>query len=200
MKGARVSKFSAVGQLLSAFARNPTAPVIHAGLPSGGVAVFSYDSTGMLTAGETVPAGGGTCWAFVSADGQSLYVTNTGANTVGVYSLADPLRPARLQDFALRRPKQTGPGNATGAFQLSLDPFGRGGQVALVASRPISDRGWSSGGPRRREPLDLAARQRATGGPRLLRAPPRVKPRVIANVRRPIHEASRVVEHVRRGS
>ena len=41
--------------------------------------------------GAVAYSGAAPCWCVVSGDGRALYVTNTGTNSVGVYSLADPL-------------------------------------------------------------------------------------------------------------
>jgi hypothetical protein len=56
-----------------------------------------------------------------------MYIANTGSNTIGVYSLADPLNPVEIQDFKLTLPQP--PAGATkppaNAFELALDPSGK---------------------------------------------------------------------------
>jgi hypothetical protein len=116
-------------------AAHPTLPIVYAGLTGlSEVAVFTYDQTGRLTfVGATAPndlGGKAVCWAAVSPDGKFLYTGDTGSNSVGVYSLADPLHPALIQEFSLGGP-QTPPGSSPGAprqtavFQVAVDPSGR---------------------------------------------------------------------------
>src|SRR5262249_33213752 len=52
-----------------------------------------------------------------------LYTGDTGSNSVGVYSLADPLHPVQLQEVFLGGP--TGTPRQTGVFQVAVDPSGR---------------------------------------------------------------------------
>jgi DNA-binding beta-propeller fold protein YncE len=116
-------------------AANPHLPIIYAGLTGlNEVAVFTYDNTGQLSfVGATAPnkqGGAAPCWAAVSPDGQFLYTGDTGSDSVGVYSLADPLHPVQLQELFLGGPL-TPPGSPTGtprqtaAFQVAVDPSGR---------------------------------------------------------------------------
>jgi DNA-binding beta-propeller fold protein YncE len=75
----------------------------------------------------------------VSPDGKFLYTGDTGSDSVGVYSLADPLHPVQLQELFLGGPL-TPPGSPTGtarettAFQVAVDPSGRFGYFALIAT------------------------------------------------------------------
>jgi DNA-binding beta-propeller fold protein YncE len=106
---------------------NPNLPIIYAGLTgTSQVGVYTYAASGRLTfAGSFADAGSGPCWCAVSADGRFLYVANTGSDAVGVYSLADPLKPAQIQEFALGGPT-IGPGGTaqTAVFELALAPSG----------------------------------------------------------------------------
>ncbi len=107
---------------------NPHAHIIYAGLAARNeVAVFTYDKSGNLTfVGDSPLSMGGLtpCWTAVSADGKFLYVGDNGTDSVGVFSLADPLHPVEIQEFFLG-----GPGNTQGAlqtktFQIVLSPDG----------------------------------------------------------------------------
>jgi DNA-binding beta-propeller fold protein YncE len=116
-------------------AANPNLNIIYAGLTGlSEVAVFTYNASGQLTfVGATAPNNqGGTapCWAAVSPDGKFLYTGDTGSDSVGVYSLADPLHPVQIQEQFLGGPL-TPPGSPPGtarevtAFQVAVDPSGR---------------------------------------------------------------------------
>jgi DNA-binding beta-propeller fold protein YncE len=116
-------------------AANPKLPIVYAGLTGlAEVAVFTYDATGRLTfVGATAPnnqGGSAPCWAAVSPDGKFLYTGDTGSDSVGVYSLADPLHPVQLQELFVGGP-HTPPGSAPGTprqtavFQVAVDPSGR---------------------------------------------------------------------------
>jgi 6-phosphogluconolactonase (cycloisomerase 2 family) len=113
---------------------NPTQNIIYAGLTmANDVGVFTFDRAGNLTLEDTVPVGlggAGPCWATVSPNGQFLYTVDTGSNSVGVFSLANPLQPTQVQEFFLG-----GPQNSTGtvtsinprettAFEFSFDASG----------------------------------------------------------------------------
>lgn len=114
---------------LLGIATHPKKPIIYGGLVGGGqIAVFTYDKNGALTFVRAVgDSGAGPCWTTVSADGKFLYAVNTGSVAVAVYSLADPLNPVQIQEFALKQPAP--PPGATsaplGAFEFALDPSGR---------------------------------------------------------------------------
>ena len=66
----------------------------------------------------------------VSPDGKFLYTGDTGSDSVGVYSLANPLHPVQLQELFLGGPL-TPPGSPPGTprettvFQVAVDPSGR---------------------------------------------------------------------------
>jgi 6-phosphogluconolactonase (cycloisomerase 2 family) len=111
---------------------NPHLNIIYAGLTGANeVGVFTYDETGRTSFVTAVPDKGGAaaCWCEVSADGRFLYIANTGTDSVGVFSLADPLRPVQIQEFTLGGPLAP-PGAPAGQrqtadFQIALDPSGR---------------------------------------------------------------------------
>ena len=93
--------------LLLGLAQNPNQNIIYAGLTGAAdVGVFTFDDSGNLTLVDTVAtAGKGPCWTTVSADGKFLYTADTGTNSVGVFSLADPLHPKQIQEFVLGGPQ-----------------------------------------------------------------------------------------------
>ena len=116
-------------------AANPKLNIVYAGLTGlSEVAVFTYDDAGRLSfVGASDPnnqGGSGPCWVAVSPDGKFLYTGDTGSNSVGVYSLANPLHPVQLQELFLGGPL-TPPGSPPGAprettvFQVAVDPSGR---------------------------------------------------------------------------
>ena len=92
--------------LLLGAAFNPDRPIIYVGVAaSNEVAVFTYTKSGQLTyvGAATTPLGGGaTCWD--STNGRYLYVTDTVTDSVSVFSLANPLQPVQIQQFAPGRP------------------------------------------------------------------------------------------------
>jgi len=108
---------------------HPTLPVIYGGLVgANGIAVFTYDTQGSASFAGAVPdQGAAPCWIAVSADGRFLYASNTGTDSVGVFSLADPLHPVQLQEFALSGPfVPTGATDRqTASFQIALDASGK---------------------------------------------------------------------------
>jgi 6-phosphogluconolactonase (cycloisomerase 2 family) len=116
--------------LLLGAAFNPNHRIIYAGLTAvSEVGVFTYDNSGKLTFVGAVPdQGAAACWAAVSADGRFLYTGDTGSNSIGVFSLADPLHPVEIQDFTLGGPHAP-PGSPAGTrdtavFQIQLSPDG----------------------------------------------------------------------------
>jgi 6-phosphogluconolactonase (cycloisomerase 2 family) len=120
--------------LLLGLAQDPGKNIIYAGLTGASkVAVFTFDGAGNLKLVDTTPAlingGGGPCWTTVSADGKFLYTADTGSNSVGVFSLANPTQPVQIQEFVLGGP-QNSTGSATAArettdFEFALDPSGK---------------------------------------------------------------------------
>jgi 6-phosphogluconolactonase (cycloisomerase 2 family) len=110
---------------------HPTLPIVYAGLTGASqIGVFTYDHNGQLSFVGTAPVqGAGPCWISVSADGRFLYSGDTGTDSVGVFSLADPLHPVEIQEFTLGGPHAPA-GSPTGTlqsatFQLALSPDGR---------------------------------------------------------------------------
>jgi DNA-binding beta-propeller fold protein YncE len=118
---------------------HPHLNIIYDGLTAAGqIGVYTYDETGRLSfVGSSPDQGAAGCWVTVSADGRVLYVANTGSDTVGVFSLADPLHPVEIQDFALRGPHTDQDGNRiTADFELGLDPTGRSLYVVNQSTSP----------------------------------------------------------------
>jgi 6-phosphogluconolactonase (cycloisomerase 2 family) len=117
--------------LLLGLAEHPTQNIIYAGLTGANqVGVFTFDGGGNLKLAGTTPVqGNGPCWTLVSPDGKFLYTVDTGTNSVGVFSLPDPLHPAQIQEFVLGGPQNpTGNPSApreTTDFEFALDPSGR---------------------------------------------------------------------------
>lgn len=117
--------------LLLGFAAHPTQQIIYAGLASAkAVGVFTYDANGSVTFVRSAPdQGAAICWLVASADGRFLYVANTGSDTIGVYSLADPLNPVQVQEFQLggilAPPGSPAGTRQTADYQIALDPSGR---------------------------------------------------------------------------
>jgi 6-phosphogluconolactonase (cycloisomerase 2 family) len=91
------------GRLPLGMRTHPFLPILYVDItPVSKVAVFTYDSHGNLEFVRTVDdPGTAPCWAIVNHTGTYLYVTNTGDNSIGVYSLADPLNPTEVQHFAM---------------------------------------------------------------------------------------------------
>ncbi len=113
--------------LLLGLAQDPKENIIYAGLPGANqVAVFTFDGAGNLTLVGTVSVkGSGPCWTLVSANGEFLYTVDTGTNSVGVFSLADPLHPVQIQEFVLGGPQNPTAPRETTAFEFALDPSGK---------------------------------------------------------------------------
>jgi hypothetical protein len=92
--------------------------------------VYTYDTTGRLSfAGAAANSGLAICWLEVGGDGRFLYTSNSGTDSISVYSLADPLHPVEVQNLTLGGPKSLIPQPApalydTLPFQLGLDPTG----------------------------------------------------------------------------
>jgi 6-phosphogluconolactonase (cycloisomerase 2 family) len=128
--------------LLLGTAVHPKLNIIYAGLTNASkLGVFTFDETGRTSFVTSVPVqGAATCWVTVTADGTYLYTADTGTNSVGVFSLADPLHPVQIQEFALGGPLAP-PGAPAGerdtaAFQLALDPSGRSLYVIGQSTSP----------------------------------------------------------------
>jgi DNA-binding beta-propeller fold protein YncE len=131
--------------LLLGLAQNPTENIIYAGLTGANqVGVFTFDGAGNLTFIDTVSVEGhGPCWTLVSANGKFLYTVDTGTNSVGVFSLADPRHPVQIQEFVLGGP-QNSTGNPAVArettdFEFALDPSGKTLYVIDHQTGPVFD-------------------------------------------------------------
>jgi DNA-binding beta-propeller fold protein YncE len=117
--------------LLLGLSQHPTQNIVYAGLTGvSEVGVFSVDGAGNLKLVDTVPVqGAAPCWTTVSPNGKFLYTIDTGTNSVGVFSLANPLKPVQIQEFSLGGP-QNSTGDPTASrettdFEFSLDPSGK---------------------------------------------------------------------------
>jgi hypothetical protein len=95
---------------------HPFLPILYVDItPVSKVAVYTYDYDGRLSFVRAVSdSGAAPCWAIVNHAGTRLYTTNTGDNSITVYSLADPLNPVEIQRFVMA--------NTTGAvFSTVID-------------------------------------------------------------------------------
>lgn len=95
---------------------HPFLPILYVDItPVSKVAIYTYDLLGHLTFVRSVAdSGAAPCWAIVNHAGTRLYATNTGDNSITVYSLADPLNPVEIQNFPMD--------NTTGAvFSTVID-------------------------------------------------------------------------------
>ena len=117
-------------------AAHPTQNIVYAGLPGAQeVGVFTYDETGQLSFVDTVPdSGRGGCWLVVGADGNFLYVATTGSDSIVVYSLADPLHPAEIQELSLS--SVPGDQGQSADFEIALDPSGQSLYVVNQSRNP----------------------------------------------------------------
>jgi 6-phosphogluconolactonase (cycloisomerase 2 family) len=126
---------------------HPSLPIIYGGLTgANGIAVFAYDAQGSVRFVDSAPdQGAAPCWVTVSADGKFLYASNTGTDSIGVFSLADPLHPVQVQEFALSGP--FAPAGATGrqtaSFQIALDPSGK--SLYVVTQDTAAGRNFQEG-------------------------------------------------------
>jgi hypothetical protein len=107
---------------------HPHLNIIYAGLTgTNQLGTYTFDETGRTSfVGAAADQGTAPCWVTVSADGRVAYTGDTGTDSVGVFSLADPLHPVEIQNFSLGGP-HIGPGGTvqTADFELALDPTGR---------------------------------------------------------------------------
>ncbi|AMV27401.1 6-phosphogluconolactonase [Gemmata sp. SH-PL17] len=116
--------------ILLGSAVHPSLNIIYTGFTSAGqIGVFTYDETGRTNfVGTSADQGAGPCWCAVSADGRALYVANTGTDSIGVFSLADPLHPVQIEEVQLGGPRvKNGTANSprANAFEIALDPTGK---------------------------------------------------------------------------
>ncbi len=91
------------GHLPLGMRTHPFLPILYVDItPVSKVAVYTYDHDGRLTFVRAVAdAGAAPCWTVVDHAGTHLYVTNTGDNSIEVYSIADPLNPTPVQHFVM---------------------------------------------------------------------------------------------------
>jgi 6-phosphogluconolactonase (cycloisomerase 2 family) len=117
-------------------AAHPTLNIVYAGLPRANeIGVFIYDETGQIAFNDSVPdQGRAACWCVVSADGNFLYVATTGTDSIGVFSLSDPLHPAQIQELALSHAPEDQ--NQSLDFQIALDPSGQSLYVVNQSTNP----------------------------------------------------------------
>jgi 6-phosphogluconolactonase (cycloisomerase 2 family) len=109
------SVFGAAPRLPLGLAVNPFYPLLYVGFtPIGRVGVYRYDSRGQLEFLRVAfDSGAAVCWLTVNKSGTRLYASNTGDNSISVFSLSDPAAPVEIQHIVLK-----GLGSA---FQLALD-------------------------------------------------------------------------------
>jgi 6-phosphogluconolactonase (cycloisomerase 2 family) len=102
---------------------NPSYPILYVGFPvASAVGVYGIDElTGALSLQNTVSAGAAACWLRTDVDGRHLYVLNSGENSVGVYSLANPGAPVFISKLVL---KDGGNPLSGGDFSLGFSPDG----------------------------------------------------------------------------
>lgn len=130
--------------LLLGAAVNPYLNIVYAGLTANSqVGVFTYDETGRTSfVGASPDLGTAPCWCVVSPDARFLYVSNTATDSIGVYSLADPLHPVQIQDLVLGGPHSaTGTGYQTAVFEIALDWTTRSLDVIGQSSDPTFPQG-----------------------------------------------------------
>jgi 6-phosphogluconolactonase (cycloisomerase 2 family) len=91
------------GHLPLGMRTHPFLPILYVDItPVSKVAVYTYDHQGRLNFVHAVgDAGAAPCWTVVNHAGTYLFVTNTGDNSIEVYSLADPLNPTEVQHFVM---------------------------------------------------------------------------------------------------
>jgi DNA-binding beta-propeller fold protein YncE len=118
--------------LVLGLVEDPIHHIIYSGqAPAGGVATFTYSSTGKVSyVGSVASKGAATCWLNISPDGKFLYATDSASDAISVYSLANPLKPTLVQEFYLKGPTtlytdRTATGPTSQDFQFSFDPTGK---------------------------------------------------------------------------
>ena len=129
--------------LVLGLVEDPIHHIIYSGqAPGGGVATFTYSSTGKVSyVGAVASEGKATCWLNISPDGKFLYGTDSASDAVSVYSLANPLKPALVQEFYLKGPTKlysdrTSTGPTSQDFQFSFDPSGK---YVWLVNHTVSD-------------------------------------------------------------
>ena len=118
---------------------HPTENILYTGeVVNGNLVTYTYDATGKLTRGATVPTvmkdsagiqAAGICWIEIDTDAQYIYASNAISNSISVFSIADPFHPVEVQAFALGGPREPVNGEypapvifKTTPFQIELSP------------------------------------------------------------------------------
>lgn len=97
--------------------------VLYAGLPiTNQVAVYTYDSFGLLSFVRTVPSpnGAAICWLTTNTAGTLLYTAETESGTITDYDITDPVNPVLLQQLTL-----SGSAKDMKPHNIALDPTGK---------------------------------------------------------------------------
>jgi DNA-binding beta-propeller fold protein YncE len=90
--------------------------------------VYTYDDKGEFTFVRAADAGLGLCWIATNTSGDRVYTSNTLADTISVMDTSDPLKPVKMQEFALAGPP-------AGPAQLTLDS--RGEYLFVVTQKSL---------------------------------------------------------------
>ncbi len=103
--------------------QHPSGNPLYVGLPvQGKVGIFNINpATGALALQSTVAAGPAACWMRTNKAGDHLYVLNSAANSVQVYSTSSPLSPVSMQVLELQKSGPEYPGPGTAMFKTSQD-------------------------------------------------------------------------------
>ncbi len=98
---------------------HPLFPVLYVGFtPINRIGVYRFNGSGDLDFLRAVDdSGAAVCWLTVNRFGTRLYASNTGDNSISVYSLLDPFNPREIQHLVLR--------GAGSSFQFALDEDGK---------------------------------------------------------------------------
>ncbi|MES1257271.1 MAG: hypothetical protein ABUS51_02530 [Acidobacteriota bacterium] len=134
----KVSPFSPAGTFrpfILGLQPHPTQNILYAdAVLASALTVWTWDDNGKLSYVRAVSAGTalGQCWTAFDPAAKWLYVATVVQNVIGVFSLADPLNPVFLQNFALGGPQTPLPPNTPEAFgsttapaNLAVDPTGK---------------------------------------------------------------------------
>jgi 6-phosphogluconolactonase (cycloisomerase 2 family) len=111
---------------------NPIHPTVYVGFPvSSSIGSYSVDeSTGALTFQSVVSSGAAACWLRTDWEGRYLYVLNSGENSVGVFSIADPNSPVLITKLVMKDPGTTyttssgGTAISDAVFAMNFSPDG----------------------------------------------------------------------------
>jgi 6-phosphogluconolactonase (cycloisomerase 2 family) len=141
-----ISQFSPSGTFrpfLLGLRPHPTQNILYAGaVLDSAVTVWTWDANGALTYAASTPAGTsasaaaanalGQCWTALDPSAKWLYTATVVQNVIGVFSIANPMNPVFVQNFALGGPQTALPPNTPEAFgfttaptNLQVDPSGK---------------------------------------------------------------------------